>query len=459
MEWDKWQKEVIGHQGSVTIRKGRQVGGSTAIGRRSSKLMIEYPKSVSLMIAPAQRQSSELFIKTMSWLDMENYEAIEAAGGYKSDPAISEQRNMILRRIFEAKYGIFNEVPTKTIVILKNDFNKPQGKKNKGSILYSLPAGKTGVFLRSFSLDFLYADEAAYVPDAVYNALKPMLLVSKKKRGLGWEVFLSTPFGKGGFFYNSFTDEDYKQFHISSEDCERIDKKDLRKEENKITKVQYAQEYLGEFIDEFQQYFPTALIKECMKKGDFIRWNYKEHYKKGMSYYEGVDYAGPGKDDNAFVTGEMQSNKDLRIVMIEESDEPNTVKTNRKIVAKDVDFNFRKLFVDSGGFGCGPSDELIEKLGRKVVGLNNAKKTIDKDTERTNKILKEDLYSNAKVLMEQGKILMIDSLPLLNSLRSMTFEYTDDRRIKISGKNSHIAEAFVRVCWAVKEKGLNIYCC
>ena len=97
------------------------------------------------------------------------------------------------------------------------------------------------------------------------------------------------------------------------------------------------------------------------------------------------------------------------------------------------------------------------KFQRKVIGLNNSKKPIDRDG-RTNKILKEDLYSNAKVLMEQGKILMIDSLPLLNSLKSMTFEYTEDRRIKITGKDSHIAEAFVRVCWALKEKGLNIYC-
>ncbi|KKK64673.1 hypothetical protein LCGC14_2981850, partial [marine sediment metagenome] len=209
-----------------------------------------------------------------------------------------------------------------------------------------------------------------------------------------------------------------------------------------------------EFIDEFQQYFPTALIKKCMT---FMRWEYKEHYNKSLRYYEGVDYAGPGKDDNAFVTGEMQSNNDLRIVMVEESDEPNTVKTNRRIVAKDGDFNFRKLFVDSGGFGCGPSDELTEKLGRKVIGLNNAKKSIDKNTERTNKILKEDLYSNAKVLMEQGKIPMIDSLPLLNSLRSMTFEYTPGKRFVIKGKNSHLAEAFVRVCWASKAKSLNLY--
>ena len=220
--------------------------------------------------------------------------------------------------------------------------------------------------------------------------------------------------------------------------------------------MEYAQDVLGEFIDEFQQYFPTALIKECMEKGNFLRWNFREHYKKGLRYYEGVDYAGPGKDVNGFVTAEMQKNNDLRIVMAEESDEPNTVKTNKRIAAKDTDFNFRKLFVDSGGFGCGPTDELKEKLGRKVIGLNNSKKSIDREG-RTNKILKEDLYSNAKVMMTQGKILMIDSPKLLRSLKCMTYEFTEDKNIKISGKNNHLSEAFVRVCWAVKEKGLNLF--
>ncbi len=442
MEWDRWQQEVIEYKGNITIRKGRQVGGSTAIGYRAAMLMQKYDKSNSLMIGPAQRQSSELFSKTLSWLMIEHWKAIDAAGGYKDDPEASTRRNMELGRLFEAKHGILAELPTKTIIKLKN-----------GSMLQSLPAGKTGVYLRSFALDFFYEDESAYVPDMVHNAITPMLWVSKKKRGLGWKVLLSTPFGKGGHFYDSFTDDDFLTFHISSEDCSRIDKKDLFKWKKNKTAVEYAQDVLGEFIDEYQQYFPTKLIKSCMT---FIRWNYKEHYEKRCRYYEGVDYAGPGKDNNAFVTAEMQSNNNLKIVEAQEDSEPNTVKTNRKIVARDKLFNFRKIFVDSGGFGCGPSDELIELLGRKVIGLNNSKKPIDKEG-RTNKILKEDLYSNAKVLMEQGKIEIINDLGLLNSLKCMTFEHKEEGRLKISGRNSHLAEAFVRACWAVKEKGLNIY--
>ena len=59
-------------------------------------------------------------------------------------------------------------------------------------------------------------------------------------------------------------------------------------------------------------------------------------------------------------------------------------------------------------------------------------------------------------MMEQGKIEMIDSTKLLSSLRSMTFEFTEDKNLKITGRNNHLAEAFVRACWCVKNQGLNI---
>ncbi len=442
MIFDKWQKEVIETKGSITLRSGRQVGKSTTIGKRTAKLMIKYPGSKSLIIAPAQRQSSELFIKNMYWLMIDHEEALNRAGGYKEDDSVSARRNMELRRLFEKENGIFAEIPTKTMVKLKN-----------GSICYSLPAGKTGTYLRTFALTFLYIDEAAYVPDPVYNALKPMLAVAVKK-GLGWECLLSTPYGKGGFFYDSFSDDDYKQFHVSSEDCSRISMDFLGKERKRLTKMEYTQEYLGEFIDEFQQYFGTALIKKCM---NFMRWSYKEDYNKKLSYYYGHDYAGPGKDDNASVIAEMQTDNRLKIVEPEVDEEPNTTIVNRKIVFKDEQFKFRKLFVDSGGFGSGPTDDLTNLLGRRVVGLNNAKKSIDHEKEREVRILKEDLYSNAKGMMERGEIDIINDLALFGSLKGMQFEFTESKHLRIYGKKSHLAEAFVRACWSVREKGLEIY--
>ncbi len=457
MEFDKWQQELIDHEGNVTAACGRQTGKSTAAGRRRANQMIKYPCSISLMTAPSQRQSSELFIKTMGWLYDAHQKAIDAAGGYQDNPGISEKRNAELKRLFEAKHGIFNETPIKTMVVLKKDFSKPQGRDNKGSICYALPAGKTGTYLRTFALDFLDIDEGAGVPEPVYIALKPMLMISKKKRGLGWESFYGTPFGKGGFFYDSFTDDDFKQFHVSSEDCERFPKKELMKEKKRLPRLIYAQEYLGEFVDEFRQFFPTALIKSRMT---FIGWDYKTQHNPGLKYFLGVDVARYGEDENSFIIAEMQNNgqKSLKIVKVETTERVSLVDTRNKILFLDKMFNFNRIFIDDAGLGSGLNDMLIEELGRKVVGLGNAKKTVDAEGQR-NKIFKEDLYSNAAAMMEQdGKIEIINNLMLLKSLRSMTFQYTAEKNLRIFGQYSHLAEAFVRVCWAEKAKSLKLFC-
>jgi len=104
-------------------------------------------------------------------------------------------------------------------------------------------------------------------------------------------------------------------------------------------------------------------------------------------------------------------------------------------------------------------DQLQEKLGTKrVVGLDNSSKgIIIKGEEKRVKILKEDLYSNLLMLMETKKIQLISDLSLLRSLKSITYEYTADKRLKITGSYSHLTEALVRAAWCLREKGLNLY--
>ena len=59
--------------------------------------------------------------------------------------------------------------------------------------------------------------------------------------------------------------------------------------------------------------------------------------------------------------------------------------------------------------------------------------------------------------MEKGEIEIINDLHLMKSLKSVSFEYTKDRNLRIYGNYTHLAEAFVRSCWSIKEKGLNIF--
>jgi len=414
-EWDKWQQEVLNHKGNVTLRTGRQVGKSETISEKAAKFATENEGTTTLIIAASQRQSSLLFEKVKANID----------------------------RRLEHEPDLYKEPPTLTRIMLKN-----------GSRIYSLPAGRTGYFIRGFTIDMLIADEAAYIPETVWNAVIPMIAVSRQTRGMGIIVLLSTPFGKGGFFFNSFTDPDFLSFHVSSEDCKRIPKDFLKKEKERMTKAEYRQEYQGEFTDEWNQFFNTTLIKERMT---FIDWSKAKDHNPAARYYLGVDIARYGGDENGFVICELAGTK-LKIVKCLVTDRVSTTDTIGRIQAIDDEFHFAKIFIDDAGVGGGVTDVLIERLGRRVLGLNNASKRVQIQGEDKKKgILKEDLYSNALMLMETGKLELISDLKLLKSLKSITFEYTENKRIKLFGDYSHLCEAMVRACWCIKERGLELY--
>lgn len=438
---DKWQDKVLEHEGNIALRTGRQVGKSATIARKCADLAINNEGITILMIAAAQRQSSEIFQKTLAHVYKINDSVLEAAGGFKPRPQYSAQRNMERKRRFEAEHGIFVGTPTRTEFTLKNNVR-----------VLSLPTGKSGAFVRCYTVDILIADEAAYIPEPVWIAVRPMLATSQKTRGFGWEILLSTPFGKGGHYYNCCHDPDYLQIHVTSEQCPRISKDFLRKERKKLSKLEYAQEYLGEFIAEYNQLFSTALIKE---RSTFIDWQFDRDYRALHRYYLGVDIARYGADENAFVIGSLDKNNHLRIVKILTTERKSLADTVGRVLKLHQQFDFRKIFTDDSGVGGGVTDFLIEKLGtHKIMPINNATRSVQ---EKNKGIMKEDLYSNALTLLERKHVDLISDLKLQRSLKSITFEYTSNANLRIYGNYSHIAEAFVRCCWCVKTKGLKLY--
>lgn len=439
LQLDKWQKEVLAHKGNITIRSGRQVGKSTVVGLKVTKLALENPTSKTLVVAASQRQSSLLFEKILGEFNRLNDYVLEQAGLFAKN-FDNSRTGRDLRSRWERENGIFGDSPTKTRILLKD-----------GTDIVSVPVGKTGIYIKGHSIDFLVADEAAFIPEMVWLAIKPMIAVSQKLRGLGWEILLSTPFGKGGYYYNSHNDSDYRRFHVSSEDCRRIPKEFLLKEKRRLSKWEYAQEYLGEFVDEFSQFFSTQLIKERM---NLLNWERAKDYSARRRYYLGVDIARYGADENAFVILEWVADDNLRIVKVETTERRSITDTVGRILKYDEWYKFNKIFIDDGGVGGGAYDLLKKPLRSRLIGLNNASKSIE---NKKNRILKEDLYSNALVLMEQKRINLLNDMKLQRSLKCMTFEYTADKNIKIYGSYSHVAEAFVRACWATKAKGLKLF--
>src|SRR6516225_3631202 len=133
---DPWQAALLRNPGrQIILNVCRQGGKSTTTAALALHTALHDPGSLTLLVSPSQRQSRELFVKVMAFL-----KSLEPAEELDEDNRLS--------------------------ATLKN-----------GSRVVSLPGDQRTI--RGFSAPSLVIeDEAAYVTDEVYTALRPMLAVS-----------------------------------------------------------------------------------------------------------------------------------------------------------------------------------------------------------------------------------------------------------------------------------------
>ena len=92
----------------------------------------------------------------------------------------------------------------------------------------------------------------------LYLAIRPMLAVSR-----GRIVCLSTPHGKRGWFYDSWTgNEDRQRFRVTAQECTRMEF--LAEEERILGKRAFAQEYECSFADTVGQVFASEDIQAAL---------------------------------------------------------------------------------------------------------------------------------------------------------------------------------------------------
>jgi hypothetical protein len=124
------------------------------------------------------------------------------------------------------------------------------------SRIVSLPGD--GDTVRGFSAPALVVeDEAAFVTDALYMAIRPMLAVSG-----GRLVLMSTPHGKRGHFYDAWTngDPDWQRESVTALEVPRISAAFLARERAEIGDFWFRQEYGCEFVETTTQLFSGASI-------------------------------------------------------------------------------------------------------------------------------------------------------------------------------------------------------
>jgi hypothetical protein len=417
MKLDKWQEDVLACKGNICICSGRQVGKSTVISMRAGLSAVQNKKTQILVIAAVERQAYLLFEKILAYLH-ENHKKMIKKG---------------------------KDRPTKTTLKLTN-----------GSVIRCLPTGQSGYGIRGFTIDDLYADEAHFIPEDVWAAVTPMLATTGGRQNL-----LSTPDltkGKSGYFYRCTSDPDFTYFSISSpevaENREEPQRSDMlghyAKERKRLSKRKFAAEYLGQFVDAMSQFFPNDWIEKvcCIQKENIV-WGVGKNFL-------GVDIAGMGKDESTFeVLKDM--GKVATQVLHETTTKTRTTETTQKILHLEKQWKFKKIGVDDGGMGVGVFDQLLRENStrRKVVALNNASRSIERDGRRK-RLLKEDMYNNLLVMGERGELKLYDNDEIKQSLRSICVDLEEDK-FRLTGSYSHITEGLIRAAWLYKEKGLNIW--
>lgn len=209
MEPDLWQQDLLRSEASrALLLCSRQTGKSTTSAVLALHQALYLPGSLILCLAPALRQSQELFSKIAAF-----YRALG-----RPVPAEGERKLSL--------------------------------ELGNGSRIVTLPGTERTV--RGFSgAALLLVDEAARVDDGLYYAVRPMLAVSG-----GRLVMMTTPNGKRGVFHHEWTEgAGWERYEVPASQCPRISTAFLEEERRSLPGYVYRQEYECSFEQTDNQVF------------------------------------------------------------------------------------------------------------------------------------------------------------------------------------------------------------
>ena len=211
---DAWQADLLNcPDKAIAVCCSRQSGKSTTTAILAAHTALFQPGALVLLTSPSQRQASELLTK--------------------------------LRNVLTAP-----AVAAKLVADAATSLELPNGSR-----VVSLPASPEAI--RGYSQPALIVtDEAAFCPDELHLALRPMLAASPRGRF----ILLSTPAAHSGHFYEACHSPNWRHFKVTAHQCPRISKEFLDQELREHGELYFAREYMCEFSNSAFSFFPGDLI-------------------------------------------------------------------------------------------------------------------------------------------------------------------------------------------------------
>ncbi len=215
---DDWQADFVRSDAPQTIMLiPRQHGKTEASVVKALSVATTEADSLILIASPAQRLSDEFVLRARK-----TYARVKDAPALVGDAA---------RRIeFE-----------------------------NGSRILALPGDNDGDTLRGLAnCRLAILDECSRVSDSLVTAVRPMLATNKR----GQVVYLSTPAGKRGIFFETWTsnDPEWHRIRVDLGSCSRITPEFLARERKNLGETRFREEYLCEFIDPDTAAFDSTLV-------------------------------------------------------------------------------------------------------------------------------------------------------------------------------------------------------
>jgi len=216
---DGWQVELIRSAASrrqTVVCTSRQSGKTTSVAALIAAELVRRAGTRVLCLAPSQRQSS-----------------------------------LILERVgeFLAPYGETSDRDSRSEIQLST-----------GSVVYAVPASSSTI--RGYhSIDLLVLDEAAWIPEPAYAAVRPMTATTG-----GRIVATSTPGGQRGWYWQAWEAGESGGWYTLSVPCTRVRRLSpefLRDEAATVPPSVFRSEYLCSFEDSGDALFLPSVLRRA----------------------------------------------------------------------------------------------------------------------------------------------------------------------------------------------------
>ncbi len=311
--------------------------------------------------------------------------------------SVSERQSQLLS---EKVYNIIYSIKEKGKNIKLLESSKSVIKLSNGSQLVSLPNSPETI--RGYTANHVYIDESAHFQNEkeVIAAVLPMISATK-----GRLTLVSTPFGKRGFFFDTWEKALMKKNSFSSHKIfwtERFTEEEIKgiKEEFGLDDISFMQEYCNEFIDESVSFFPYDMIMGCVQ-------DYEEELEgaKNGFYFMGVDFGK--RVDSTVISVIEKKDTVIRVVHIKEMRQIDYNTQLSYLKSLSNQFSAVKVFIDATGVGVKLEEDCRKDMGSKIEAITFTNQT------------KEKMITNLRILFQDKKIIIPRNDKLILQLHNL----------------------------------------